>query len=89
MGAGALSSPVLRQLQAMEEEEAVTIFVDNGVDRRDAVAVTKRVRGLDADALVAGDTIAMLVEGLAPETQDALVAITARQPGGSPPAGAR
>ena len=69
MGAGALSSPVLRQLQAMEEEEAVTIFVDNGVDRRDAVAVTKRVRSLDADALVAGDTIAMLVEGLAPETQ--------------------
>ncbi|KAH8066138.1 MAP kinase kinase kinase [Aureococcus anophagefferens] len=68
----------------MEEEEAVTIFVDNGVDRRDAVAVTKRVRSLDADALVAGDTIAMLVEGLAPETQDALVAITARQPGGSP-----
>ena len=66
MGAGALSSPVLRQLQDMDEREAVAIFVDQGIVRRDARTVTARVRGLDADALVDGDTVAMLVEGLGP-----------------------
>ena len=46
MGAGALSSPVLRQLQAMREAEAVNIFVENGVNQRDAEKVTARVRSL-------------------------------------------
>ena len=82
MGAGALSSPVLKQLQALREEEAVGIFVEHGIGARDAAVVTRRVRGLDPSHFVDGDTIAMLVEGLAPETQDALVAITSiRRPG--------
>ena len=82
MGAGALSSPVLKQLQALREEEAVGIFVEHGIGARDAACVTRRVRGLDPSHFVDGDTIAMLVEGLAPETQDALVAITSiRRPG--------
>lgn len=78
MGAGALTSNKLSHLQSLPRDEAVKIIVQSGVKRADAEVVISRVCALASTRLIDGSVIASLVEGLPPETQDALVALTLR-----------
>lgn len=78
MGAGALTSNKLSHLRSLPRDEAVKIIVQSGVKQADAEVVISRVCALASTQLIDGSVIASLVEGMPPETQDALVALTLR-----------
>ncbi|KAH8059490.1 MAP kinase kinase kinase [Aureococcus anophagefferens] len=77
MGGGA-SKPAamkkIQELQSMDEDTAVAVLEAAEIAAPDAKAVVRRLRRLDGAALDA-TTTKLLVKGLAPGTQEALIAL--------------
>ena len=77
MGGGA-SKPAamkkIQELQSMDEDTAVAVLEAAEIAAPDAKAVVRRLRRLDGAALDA-TTTKVLVKGLAPGTQEALIAL--------------
>jgi hypothetical protein len=72
MGAGLSAQAKVRELQKLPQKEAMSYLQEAGVPKAEAKIVTKRVREMQMVDAVA---VAMLVDGLSGEAQDALAAM--------------
>lgn len=79
MGAGLSAQAKVKELQALPQKQALAQITAAGVPKVDAKLVLKRVREMET---IDGVGVAMLVDGLSGEIQDALAALAA----GGPPA---
>lgn len=79
MGAGASSAGTvkkIKELQSMEPGNAVAVLEAAGVERSDAETVVRRLQRVEgSSSAVDSATVRMLVKGLQPSTQEALVAL--------------
>ena len=72
MGAGLSAQAKVKELQALSQKDAMAYLLEAGVSKAEAKVVTKRVREMQTIDAIA---VAMLVDGLSGETQDALAAL--------------